>query len=135
MSLKNCIEKLRKESGKPHKFGRLEKIYQNRNMLTFTINVGNIGNMKLGFDNHFNHQAPHIHCDIKKDNIGKISIEIETGELFHKNSKKIKPKILNEIKEWVLNKKECLKLIYNNIQKCQRSEDFEPLIDAINKYL
>lgn len=32
-------------------------------------------------------------------------------------------------------KQKCLKFIYDNIQNCKNKDDFEPLINAINRYL
>ena len=135
MSLKECIKSLRDSSGKPNKFKGLQSKLQNRFSLTFVIDVGNIGSMEAGFDNHNNHPRPHIHIDTKIQGVNKISIALDNGNLLHDRNKKLDNKTLSKIKDWVLDRKDCLTLIYNNIQKCKDKSDFDPLIDAMERYL
>lgn len=129
--LQECIKRLKAVSQKVGKFNQLEKKFSNRFTMLFLIDVGSIGHMKAGFDNHLNHQRPHIHIETK---VGRISIAIDNGEILHNRYPKLKERNLNEIKKWVLQRKECLKLIYTNIQNCKSGKDFEPLINAMNKF-
>ena len=129
--LQDCISKLRTTSGKESKFAKLEKKINGRFSLGFVIDVGEIGKMKAGFDNHKNHQRPHIHVET---NNGRISVAIDDGKILHDKNKKIKDRDLSQITDWIKGRKECLKFIYENIQNCKRSDDFQPLIDAMNKY-
>lgn len=130
--IQECINKLRTVSKKENKFAELHKKLQDRFLLSFAINVGEIGKMKAGFDNHKNHQRPHIHIET---NVGRISMAIDNGTILHNKNSKLKEKTLTEIREWVLKRKECLRLIYVNIQNCKSGEDFIPIINAMNKYL
>ena len=130
--LSNCIKSLRDASGKPDKFAHLENKMNDRLMLCFSVNLGAIGNIVIGMDNHHNHQRPHVHA---KTNAGRVSIAIDNGEILHKKPKRVDNHSLSQIKNWVLLKNECLKFIYQNIQKIKSSKDFEPLIHALNKYL
>ena len=125
---------MRIASDKPGKFGSLQNKFKDRFNLSFVIDVGNIGKMEAGFDNHHNHYRPHIHIDTKIKGIGKISIALDNGELLHKRNKNLDKGTLNSIKDWVLERGHCLKLIYENIENCKDKSDFEPLINAMNKY-
>ena len=100
-------------------------------MFSFCINLGSVGNVFIGMDNHANHQRPHVHAKIKN---GRVSIAVDSGEIMHRKPKHFDTRTLTEIKNWVIPKKECLKLIYQNIQNIKSSHDFEPLINAMNKY-
>lgn len=133
MPLDDCINKLREVSGRPKKFAHLKR-KMDRLQLTFGIQLGKIREMELGFDNHKNHNRPHIHINTKDKNIGKISIGIDNGEILHDCKKRMNRKVLKEIKAWVLKRSDCLKLIYENIQNCKSVEDFQPLINAMNQF-
>lgn len=133
--LDKCIQSLQKVSGKPNKFNGLKAKLQGRFVIEFTIDIGQINDIKMGFDNHLNHQRPHIHADIKKYNIGKISISIDDGKILHKVNKKIKSTTQNELEKWVLDRKDCLRFIYQHIKDLKNEADFDPLIDAMNKYM
>jgi lantibiotic modifying enzyme len=130
--IQECINKLRTVSKNENKFAELQKKLKGRFLLSFAINIGEIGKMKAGFDNHKNHQRPHIHVET---NSGRISIAIDNGELLHNKNSKLKENTLREIREWILKRKECLRLIYHNIQNCKSGEDFIPIINAMNRYL
>jgi hypothetical protein len=130
-TLNECIDSLRGRVDKQKKFSNLKQKIRDRFELQFTVDIGKIGEIKAGFDNHRNHQRPHIHLNKFGE---RISVAIDSGELLHEN-KKIKEKDLTAIKLWVLSKRKCLKFIYDNIQNCKSKEDFQPLINAINKYL
>jgi len=133
--LENCLKSLRESSGKPEKFGQLANKFNSRFSVNFSIDVGNIMGVKIGFDNHKNHFNPHIHIETKNKDIGKCSFDIESGLPITDNYKKIKSELVKDIKEWIIPKKECLKLIYNNIQNCRDADDFQPMINAMNKFL
>lgn len=133
MNLNKCIDDLRKSSNKPKKFGELNKKINDRFSISFIIDIGSIQDIKIGFDNHRNHSRPHIHIELKK--IGRVSIAIDNGSVLAPKKPKISNQTLSKIKDWLIPKKECLKFIYQNINNCKRKEDFEPIIDAFNRYL
>jgi hypothetical protein len=131
--LEDCIDALRTSSCKPGKFVHLENKYRFRFSLSFVVNVGIIGDVSIGIDNHRNHQMPHLH--IRTRNNQRFPLNILTGELLVENKKEISKEILKEHRKWILTKRACLNFIYDNIQNCKNAEDFEPLINAMNKYL
>ena len=109
----------------------LRKKYKGRFQLIFTITVGSIGKMKAAFDNHRNHQRPHVHIKINKATT--VSVAVDTGEILHKSD--VKTKLKKEIKVWVLERNHCLEFIYKHIDKCKRKEDFEEIIEEMRKSL
>lgn len=132
-SLANCIEQLKSSSNKPAKFEALKKKMSERFTLYLSIEIGSLGNLRMGFDTHKNHQRPHIHVDSGKNNYGVFSVAIDNGIILHKN--RVPQPILAQVQQWLIGKQDCLKFIYQNIQNCKSKEDFAPLIDAINRYL
>ena len=135
LSLEKCIKSLKTAAGKPNKFERLRNKLQDWFSIYFGIDLPNIGKMKAGFDNHHNHQRPHVHIETGVYDVGKISVAIDNGEIVHRTKKKIDSKITKDIKSWVLDRKACLKLIYDNIQNCKNKSDFDPIVDAMDRYL
>jgi len=131
-SFEKCIKKLAKINVDfKEDEVQLRKKYKGRFQIEFAIDIGKIGNMKAGFDNHLNHQRPHVHIQVDKKT--KISVAIDNGAILHKN--KIKNKKHREISNWIEKRKECLKFIYEQIQNCRSKKDFEPVIKEMNKGL
>lgn len=128
--LEKCIESLRNATGKPAKFEGLKNKYKDRFQLLLLIDVGVIDKIRIGFDNHKNHPRPHIHTQVKKS---RNTIYVDNGEFAHPS--KFDSKTQNKLKEWVLKRKDCLKYIYDNIQNCRNKNDFEPIVDAINRHI
>ena len=129
--LNKCIESLRTSASKPAKFHDLKKKYKDRFTLAFTISVDHIGDIEMGFDNHNNHQRPHIHAE---SNHVRVSLAIDNGNLLHKKNRNLRNNVLTEIKKWIDPRKECLKFIYENIQNCKSAADFDELINAMKKF-
>lgn len=128
--LEKCIDSLKKASGKPNKFEALRKKAKDRFMIQLAIEIDTIEGYKIGFDNHKNHQRPHVH--IQKGRV-RISYAIDTGEQL--NGEPLPKKEHDAISGWILTRKDCLEFIYSNTQNCRSKEDFEPMIDAMKKHI
>jgi hypothetical protein len=103
----------------------------NRFILCLVIDHPRFGKYEFGFDNHNNHQRPHIH--VKKNKLS-YSFSVDSGELMHKvNNKKerLGGREKTEIKNWIMERKDCLELIYKNIQNCHSKEDFAEIIKEL----
>lgn len=131
--LVKCIDQLRSSANKPTKFEALKKKMNERFILYLSIEIANLGSLRMGFDNHRNHQRPHIHVDSGKKSYGVFSVAIDNGVILHNNT--VPVSVQRQIQQWLKGKEDCLKFIYQNIQKCKSKDDFTPLIDAINRYL
>ena len=129
-TLDDCIQALRIKSGKTSKYSPLKRKMEDRFVVKVTVQIDKIGDFKIGFDNHKNHNRPHIHTEYKKQ---RNSFAIDNGQLLHGASMPVKEQAI--IKEWISDRRECLDLIYSNIENCKSKADFDPIINAMKKFI
>jgi hypothetical protein len=130
MGLDKCLNFLKNKNPNFNDIIIRNKI-NNRFILCFVIDFPKFGNYEFGFDNHNNHQRPHIHV---KKNRSKFSFSVDCGELMHeiKNKKgRLASREKTEIKNWIIERKECLEFIYKNIQNCHTKDDFAEIIKEL----
>ena len=75
-------------------------------------------------------RRPHVHTQFKGK---RNTVFIDNGEFGNKTT--IPEKTAKAISTMIHNRKSCLKYIYENIQNCKAKEDFQPIINAIEKYM
>jgi hypothetical protein len=130
LDIDNCLNYIKGKNPNFKDFIIRQKI-NNRLILCLVIDFPKFGNYEFGFDNHRNHQRPHIH--VRKNNMN-YSFSVDSGELMHKvknKKERLASREKTEIKNWIIERKDCLELIYKNIQNCHSKEDFAEIIKEL----
>ena len=105
----------------------LEIRRQPDNSIEFLVRIYDRRKLAIRIDSSKNHKRPHLHIDIDgKHHV--TTIAIDTGE---KLAGELQNKILKLIQDWIIENKETLLNIWNEVQSGKRPDELNDLLTDI----